>query len=240
MANTRKVKEERALIEVRRLEELHVASRAMRRRIQKETRVKKISTQPGEVSLKKNTAVLLKIGVPGISYSDIADRLGETRSTVKEWFKSDPDVKDFYQWAVDNLKESSLKLMQTYALEAVETLVLLMRYGSEKYMFEASREILDRVGVPKVMRSENENTNINAHKWADRDALVSEIRELDPEQQEEALEALEKFEELLAKHANSKNGNSNGEVELSDEDLSGLHPISRVESDDDDEEDDED
>lgn len=226
--------EAKMLIEAERLAILHDAQSKMRRRLAKETKVKKKSNQPGEEQLKKHTAVLLKIGVPGVSYGDIADRLGETRSTVKQWFRTDPDVKEFYEWATSHLKDSALELMQTYGLEAVETLVLLMRYGSEKYMFEASKEILDRIGVIRAERRENLNENVESHKWADRDKLVADIRELNPEQQEEALMALEKFEELLA--GQSKNGH----VELNDDDLSGLQPISRDEGEGDDDEDEDD
>lgn len=227
--------EAKMLIEAERLAILHDAQSKMRRRLAKETKVKKKSNQPGEILLKKHTSVLLKIGVPGISYGDIADRLGETRSTVKEWFRSDPEVKDFYEWATAHLKDSALELMQTYGLEAVETLVLLMRYGSEKYMFEASKEILDRIGVIRAERRENLNENVESHKWADRDALVAEIRELNPEQQEAALEALGKFEELLAGETST-----NGHVEIDDEDLnelSDLQPIARSEDEDEEDED---
>lgn len=228
-----KPSEVKALVELERLEILHGEGRKLRARIKKETKVKKGHTQPGELYLKKNTAVLLKIGVPGISYNDIADRLGETRATVKEWFKSDPEVKEFYEWATKNLKEGALELMKTYSLEAVETLVLLMRFGSEKYMFEAAREILDRVGVPKVERRENQNENVSSHKWADRDSLVSEIRELPPELQEEAVSALEKFEDLLSGQS------ENGKVDLSDDTLAELEPINRSDEDDENEDEDE-
>lgn len=224
--------EVKATIEAERLAILHREQQALRKRIIRETKIKKASPHlPGEEMLKKNTAVLLKIGVPGISFSEIAARLGETKGTVRGWFRDDPDIKEFYEWAVANLRDGALSLMKTYSLEAVETLVLLMRFGSEKYMFESAREILDRVGVPKVERREIESEEIQSHKWADRDELVSEIRELPIELQEQAVEALERFEELLAKNPASVNGS---EPEDSSEDSSELETISRDDSEEDD------
>lgn len=190
--------EEKARIEAERLALLHQEQGKARRRLQHETKVKKKSNLPGEELLKKNLAIYLKVGVPNISYNEIADRIGETRKTVKNWFKSDPLVREQYEFTLDNLREGAHKYMQTYSLEAVETLALLMRMGSEKYMFESAISILDRVGVPKVERFENQNENISKHQWADRSALVEEIRKLSPEQQEEAIEVIEKLESLLS------------------------------------------
>lgn len=203
--------QEKKNIELERMLILHSEQEKVRKRIQKETRIKKGGYHlPGEIKHKKDLAVFLKIGVPGISFTEIANRLGETKGTVKKWFKEDPDVREFYQWALANLKQGAISLIETYGFEAIETQVLLMRFGSEKYMFEASREILDRMGVIKTTRQEIEAQHKNTHEWSDREQLVNEIRELAPEQQEEAIEALERFEQLLSEHASS-NGNGNGE-----------------------------
>lgn len=230
--------EAKAAIEVERMAILHAEQVKLRRRLNKEVKVKKKNPHlPGEEMLKKNTAVLLKIGVPNISYNEIADRIGETRKTVKDWFKTDVDVKDFYDWALNNLKEGSLELMKTYSLEAVETLVVLMRFGSEKYMFEAAREILDRVGVPKVNRTEIERTDTTDHRWGDKDQLVAQIRALPIERQEEAIEAMEKFEELLAQNSvPNEVVATNGHVDLND-DTTTLPALSRSEDEEEEDED---
>lgn len=220
-------------IEVERLALLQGEQRKLRARLTRELKVKKAGAHlPGEELLKKHTAVFLKIGVPGISYTDIAARLGETKGEVKKWFKEDPDVKEFYDWVLNNLKEGALSLMKTYSLEAVETLVLLMRFGSEKYMFEASRELLDRIGVPKVSRQEIDSEHTTKHKWDDTDTLVEQIRELSPELQEEAIAVVEKLQELLAQEANKTNGNK-----ASNDGESGLKPINSNEDETDDDDD---
>lgn len=194
--------EDKAKIEATRLAVLHAEQGKLRKRLDKEIRVKKAGIHlPGEEKHKKDLAVFLKIGVPGISFTEIANRLGETKGEVRKWFREDAEVKEFYDWALTNLKEGAIELMKTYSFEAIETLVLLMRFGSEKYMFEASKEILDRIGIAKVTRQEIESNANRSHEWSDRDSLVGEIRQLPPHLQEEAVDALEKFEELLASHS---------------------------------------
>lgn len=199
--------EQIAAIEAERLELLHKQQKELRKRLATEIQVKKAGPHlPGEDLHKKHMAVFLKIAVPGISYKDIGARLGETKTTVRSWFKDDPDVKEFYEWALTDFKSSGLEYLGTYVLEAIETQVTLMRYGSEKYMFEAAKDIMDRYGLAKVSRSEIDAKHTQSHEWGDRDSLVAEIRELPEEMQEQAVEALELFEELLAK--NSENGSS--------------------------------
>lgn len=189
-------------IELKRLKILHEQQSKVRKRIQKEIRVKKGGySLPGEIKHKKDMAVFLKIGIPGISFLEIANRLGEQKGVVKKWFKDDPDVKEFYEYSLSNLKQGALSLIETYGFEATETLALLMRFGSEKYMFEASNSILDRMGVIKATRQEIDAQNKSTHEWKDREQLVNEIRELPPEMQEQAVEALERFEELLARNS---------------------------------------
>lgn len=206
--------EQKAAIEAERLALLHSEQRKLRARLTKEVKIKKASPHlPGEERQKKQMAVLLKVGVPGISYTEIGARLGETKSVVKGWFQKDADLKEFYMWVLENLKDGALELMKTYSLEAVETLAVLMRFGSEKYMFESAREILDRIGVPKVSRSEIEAEHVQRHEWSDRDSLTAEIRELPPEYQEEAIKVVERLENLLAEHS-SVEDNSDDEEEL--------------------------
>jgi hypothetical protein len=218
--------EQLAAIEAERLEILHGAQKEMRKRLTKELKVKKASPHlPGEEQHKKHLAVFLKIAVPGISYGEIGARLGETKTEVKGWFKDDPSVKDFYEWALSSFKSSGLEYLGTYVLEAIETQVTLMRYGSEKYMHEAAKDILDRYGLAKVSKSEVDSKRTQSHEWSDHDALASEIRQLPPELQEEAISVIEHLEDLLAK-SGSTNGDSSEE----------LRPIIASDEDDDDDE----
>lgn len=222
-------------MEAERLKILHDEQRKLRKRMNKEVRVKKAGAHlPGEERLHMDMAIFLKVGTPGISFTEIANRLGETKTTVKRWFKEDPYVKDKYDWVINNFRDGALELMKTYGLEAVETQALLMRFGSEKYMFEASREILDRIGAPKISRTEIEAEHVKSHKWTDREEMINEIRQLSPDKQEEAVEAIEKLEELLAAEA------AKSEKIIIVDDEGEMHELDPIQNDEEeDEEDDE-
>lgn len=185
--------------EAERLEIIHRHQRALRKRLNRDLSSKKATKRlPGEENFKKNMAIFLKIGVPGISYKEIGARIDETKTTVKKWFLEDLYVREQYEVISKTLKDSAIDLMEFYAIEAVETLVLLMRFGDEKIMLQSATEILDRIGVAKLSKSESEVRTKREHGWEDQDKLLNEIRDLPPEQQEAAIDALEKFQKLLA------------------------------------------
>lgn len=186
-------------IELERLEIIHKHQRDLRKKLNRELTNKKATKRlPGEENFKKNMAIFLKIGVPGISYGDIGARIGETKTTVKKWFTDDPHVREQYEYIQANLKDGALELLQFYAIEAIETLVLLMRFGSEKIMKESAVEILDRIGIAKLTKTESDIKNTREHKWADQTDLIEEIRALPPEKQEEAIAGMEKLQALLS------------------------------------------
>lgn len=216
--------EDKAKIEAERLRILHDEQKKLRTRMQREINVVKGGNAsghlPGEENAKRQLAVFFKVGIPGISFTEIGSRIGETKTTVRKWFREDPDVKEFYEFVLNNVKDSALEFIGTYQFEAIETLALLMRFGSERYMYEASRELLGMYGISKVAKQEGEFEHKKSHQWADREELVNEIRQLNPEQQEAAVEALEKFEELLASQPANSGSNS-------------LQPLNNEEEDDD-------
>lgn len=182
-----------------RLQIIHNEQTKMRRRLAREMDMKKATRRlPGEEPHKKNLAIFLKLGIPGISYREIAARIDESKATVKKWFVEDAYVKEQYEYLQANLKETAVQLLQFYVIEAIETLVLLMRFGSEKLMKESAIEILDRVGIAKLTKSESEITNTKKYGWEDQSQLLNDIRQLPPEKQEEAIAGLEHLQRLLA------------------------------------------
>jgi hypothetical protein len=195
--------EEKNRIEADRLRVLHEAQAKNRRRIQREIKVSKGRRNhlPGEEKHKKTIAVFMKFTTPAISYNSIAKQIGEPRATVRDWFKNDPEVKELYEFVSTSMRESTVEYMQTLSFEAVETLAILMRYGSEKSMYEAATTILDRIGIPKTSKQEIEAEHTQKHQWGDRDALADDIRKLSPDQQEEALKVIEELENLLSGQA---------------------------------------
>jgi len=153
---------------------------------------------PGDDLKNKNLAIFLKIAQPRVSYTQIAAQIGETKTTVRKWFADDPHVREQYEWLLHNLTEGALEYLRTYTLEAVATLVSLMRFGSEKYMLEAAKEILDRGGLAKVTKQEVSTNKTETHTWDE--TLVERVRELPEEQQEKAATMIEEVEAFLESH----------------------------------------
>lgn len=198
-------------MEVQRLELIHSQQRKLAKKLKSDK--KKVSKAggsnyiPGDEARKKELAILWKLGNPHMSFIEIANQIDERKSVVRKWFKEDPDVRERYQYFVDHFREGGIKLLETFTMEAVLTLVTLMRFGSEKYMYESSLALLDRGGIPKLTQAEVTQTRKTEHDWADKDTLAEQIRALPPELQEEAMAGLERFESLLSDAANG-----NGQV----------------------------
>lgn len=185
--------------EDKRLEIIHQHQSKLRKQLSRDLASKKVTRRlPGEENFKKNMAIFLKIGVPGISYTEIGARIGETKTAVKSWFATDTYVREQYEVISKTLKDSALDLMEFYAIEAVETLVLLMRFGEEKIMLESAKEILDRIGIAKLSKSESEIKTRREVGWEDQTKLLEDIRTLPPDKQEEAVKTLEGLQSLLA------------------------------------------
>lgn len=210
------------VLESERMQILHSQQKALSKQLSTAPKVKKkVAHLPGEENHKRDLAILLKLGDPKISYTQIAAQIGETKSTVRSWFRTDPYVKDRYQYFVDNLTEGALDFLRTYQIEASLTLVSLMRFGSEKYMFESATAILDRAGIPKITKQEIESENTKRHKWDDKDSLADEMRTLSEDKKEEFAQTIEKLEELMLEAAQGESSPDNGSRQISDIPLDG-------------------
>lgn len=184
-------------LEAERLKIIHDQQQAFAKQLRREVKVKKAGGHlPGEEAYKRDMAIMLKLSNPRASYLDIALQLGETKSEVKKWF-NEPETKEKYLYYTQHLKLTVNSFLETLGLEAALTLAVLMRFGSEKYMFDSASGILDRMGIARVSKQEIDTESTRKHEWTDRDKLLADIRELPEEQQEQVVEALEKFEELL-------------------------------------------
>lgn len=155
---------------------------------------------PGELALKKRMAIIRKIADPGLSYSKIAGELGEPRTAVKNWF-AEPEVKEEYEFLLRNLSTTTLEALRNYGLEALLTLVTLMRFGSEKMMFDSAIAILDRMGIAKLTKVEQTREETTTHNF-DFDEILNAMRDLPEDQKEEAAKGIEKLGQLLEQAAN--------------------------------------
>lgn len=156
---------------------------------------------PGEVEFKKDMAIILTLA--GYTHKEIALSIGESDRTVTGWMNED-ETKEKFEKIVKELPEAAKTLLETYQIEAVHTLVDIMRTNNDdKIVLDAVKEILDRGGLPKISRQErkNENENTENFRLSDPDGIVERIRQAPPEVQEEAANIVEGLENLLARHA---------------------------------------
>lgn len=198
-----------------RLTELAKVRRKARRGFKEINRKKNALRSYGELEHKLNMTIILSVA--GYTNGQIAASLGETRKTVGEW-KKDPKWNEEYNRVVNSLTDSAKILLQSYQIEAVHTLIVLMRTSEEDgVILKAVGEILDRGGIPKTSRKENEINN-NDNLIVTDDGLVEKLRVASPEVQEEAAQLIEGLENLLKRGVTE--GNLNGDSETPNPDNS--------------------
>jgi predicted transcriptional regulator len=157
---------------------------------------------PGEVQFKQDMSIILSLA--GYTQKEIGLSLGEAQQTISDWLNNDPEVRLKYEKVSAALPESAKILLETYTIEAVHTLVDVMRTEMDnKIVLDAAKEILDRGGLPKLSRQEKESTERQEWVVTD-DNLTDRLREASPEIQEEAAQIIESLEMLLSKHAEEK------------------------------------
>jgi hypothetical protein len=181
--------------------QLVTKQRSRIRRKYKENTKKNRKRFPGEISFKQDMAIILALA--GYSHKEIALSLGENRNIIGEWM-NDPAVKEKFIALSEELPESAKMLLETYSIEAVHTLVDLMRTSEdEKIIMDCAKEILDRGGNPKLSRTETKQTRKEELEISDGDFL-SKIRELSPEQQEVAAQMIEDVTNFINTNSNDR------------------------------------
>jgi hypothetical protein len=99
------------------------------------------------------------------------------------------------------LPQAALDLLQGYMIEAVQTVVDVMRTETDnKLVLQAAGEILDRSGLSKASRQERHQINESRTTLTD-DGLIERLRAASPEVQEQAAQAIEALENLLSEKA---------------------------------------
>jgi hypothetical protein len=95
------------------------------------------------------------------------------------------------------LPAAALDLLQDYTIEAVQTLVDIMRSSTDdKITLQAVSEILDRTGLGKATKQERHQINESRTVFTD-DGIVDRLRQASPEVQEQAAQVIEQLEALL-------------------------------------------
>jgi hypothetical protein len=165
---------------------------------------------PAEEVYVADMVVVLKLA--GYSRGQIGSVLGISKGQVKLLLER-PEVAERLLLLSETLPEAALELLQGYMIEAVQTVVDVMRVSTDdKMVLQAAAEILDRGGIPKASRQERLTESTENFTITD-DGLLEKLRELSPEVQEQAAQLIEELEKLTAEAAEgteSEDSNSGG------------------------------
>lgn len=136
-----------------------------------------------------------------VNYSNIqiGKMVGISKNQVAE-ILNDPSVAERLQKLQHNIAGAAYDLLQTFLIEAVQTLVDVMRTETDNMIvLKAAAEILDRAGMPKASRTEStQQRNVtNETKLTADEEMMSAFRGLSPEVQEEAAQMIEGLQTFL-------------------------------------------
>lgn len=174
--------------------------REVRRKYRSSKQIKKSrKIALGEQGHLENMTIILKIA--GYTNTQIGQIVNLSRGQVKKLL-AEPNVAEQMASLLEALPAAALDLMQSYSIEAVQTIADVMRTSPEwKARMEAAREILDRTGLPKVTKSEAQVYRTEEHLTTfSNDGIIEALRNASPEVQETAAQMMEGIENLLAQH----------------------------------------
>lgn len=150
---------------------------------------------PGEREHVESMIVVLRLA--GYEKTQIARVIGISLQQVTDLL-ADPVVTEKLVTLRKTLPQAALDLLQGYMIEAVQTLVDIMRMAEDdKIVLAAAGEILDRSGLAKASRQERHQINEQRTVFTD-DGIVERIRQASPEVQEQAAQVIENLEALLS------------------------------------------
>jgi hypothetical protein len=165
----------------------------IRRKYQKNLTLKR-KFLPGEVEHVEDMVIVLRLA--GYSKEQCARIVGISSPQITKILNS-PAVSEKLVLFRAALPQAALDLLQGYMIEAVQTLVDIMRMADDDtVVLKAAGEILDRAGLAKASRQERHQINENRTTLVD-DGIVEKLRTASPEVQEQAAQAIEMLEKIL-------------------------------------------
>lgn len=166
---------------------------------------KKVSNEsdlsPDQVAFKKLQVAFLRASDFPAGY--ISDNVRVSTGLVRKWLK-DPEVQEHVNEIRADILDGAVNYMKTYAIEAVEGIAEIARHsGDSKVALQAWTELLDRVGVTKVNKSESyvtkeESVSLNA------DTLMDQLESLPLETQHQIAELSEEIQKIIADASGSE------------------------------------
>lgn len=159
---------------------------------------KKKVYSPGEREHLTDMVIVMKLA--GYSNTQIGSNVGISRGQVKEILEESKTAERLVDLR-QNLPGAALDLLHGYSIEAVVAIADVMRStDDDALILKAASEILDRVGIGKVSKSQSEIHNTNEQKLTvgAEEGLLESLRQLPPDRQEEAASMIEGLENFIA------------------------------------------
>jgi len=149
---------------------------------------------PGEMKQIEDTVIVIRLA--GYERSQICRIIGISVNQVKAIYEN-PKTTERLVFLRNTISQAALELLQGYMIEAIQTIVDIMRGASDdKIVLQACSEILDRAGIVKASRQERLQVNETKTTLTD-DGIVEALRSASPEIQEQAAQLIEQMENLL-------------------------------------------
>jgi predicted transcriptional regulator len=172
---------------------------SIRRRYKKNLNTRR-KVLPGQQEFVTDMVLVLKL----VNYSNtqIGNIVGISRNQVSQELEK-PEVAERLMKLQKNIAGAAYDLLQTYLIEAVQTLVDIMRTEKDNMIvLKAAAEILDRAGMPKASRTEStQNRTVTEEmKLTADEEMMAAFRQLAPEVQEEAAQMIEGLQTFLEEH----------------------------------------
>jgi predicted transcriptional regulator len=159
-------------------------------------RTKRVEVLPGSEQLLKQLTVVLTVA--GYDQRRIAHQLGVSQPTISRWLR-EPEAEHHQRLLSRQLTDGAVLLLRRYSIEAVETLVEVMRLAeSQKTRLDAAKAILDRIGLPGTLDLVNTAEAAEAAlDVSQEDEFFARFRAAPPEVQNEVATLYEQMESLL-------------------------------------------
>lgn len=154
-----------------------------------------------ERDVKREVACYLK--AQDFSYNYIGDTLGLSREVVKKWFQEDEMKAKVAKIQADFL-DGAVKLMKSYAIEIVEIFMEIVRQSNnDETAIKAGVELLDRMGLSKVNKSESiaAITRKDEIDITDTTGLLERAKSAPPETQAAMARKMEELVAIAQEHA---------------------------------------
>lgn len=148
---------------------------------------------PDEITVIKDMLVSLRL--VGYTPSGCAAIVGLSRGQVRE-ICNDPNFKKRLESLKTKLPEAAVNLGRAYLVEAVQSVVHVLRTESDNALvLKAAAELFDRFGIPKVSRSEAKVESTEPAEGEINETFLNKLRSAPPEVQEQVAALHESFTE---------------------------------------------